>query len=83
MPRSDTSAGAQEKLITVVAVRFDVGSSRRQHSCAGGAGSDDVLETSDDSAGIEARAVTSVMVRQGPALLSTEHCRHRLSVMVL
>ena len=44
MPRSDTSAGAQEKLITVVAVRFDVGSSRRQHSLAGGAGSDDVLE---------------------------------------
>ena len=44
MPRSDTSAGAQEKLITVVAVRFDIGSSRRQHSLAGGAGSDDVLK---------------------------------------
>ena len=38
--RTDT----QEKLITVVAVRFDVGSSRCQHSRAGGAGSDDVLE---------------------------------------
>ena len=44
-----------------------------------------VLETSDDSVGIEARAATSVMVlrRQGPTLLSTEHCRYRLSVMVL
>ena len=38
-----------QKLIPVVAVRFDVGSSRRQHSRAGGAGSDDVLETSDDA----------------------------------
>ena len=85
MPRSDTSAGAHEKLIPVVAVHFDVGSIRRQHSRAGGAESDDVFETSDDSVGIEARAATSVMVlqRQGPTLLSTEHCRHRLSVMVL
>ena len=38
--RTDT----QEKLITVVAVRFYVGSSRRQHSRAGGAGRDDVFE---------------------------------------
>ena len=38
--RTDT----QEKLITVVAVRFNVGSSRRQHSRAGGAGSDEMFE---------------------------------------